>query len=66
MGDSVKDTMLPFCCPICGRTTDYPVIELTEGAILTCPFCKLVLTLHGHMWHDVQQEIEKLTKAEKQ
>jgi hypothetical protein len=59
----VKEKTLPFCCPICGRITDYPVTDLTEGAILTCPFCKLRLTLHGHMWEDVQREIKKLTKA---
>jgi hypothetical protein len=58
----MKEKTLPFSCPICGRKTDYPVIELTEGATLTCPFCQLTLTLHGHMWHDVQQEIKKLTE----
>jgi len=51
---------LSFACPICGRKTDYFVKELFEGAILTCPFCKLTLTLHGHMWKDVQREIHKL------
>jgi hypothetical protein len=51
---------LPFSCPVCGRKTDYPVAELVEGAVLTCPFCKLTLTLHGHMWKDVQKEIQKL------
>jgi hypothetical protein len=33
---------------------------MVEGAILTCPFCKLTLTLHGHMLEDVQREIKKL------
>ena len=51
---------LSFSCPICGRKTDYPVSDLTEGAVLTCPFCKLTLTLHGHMWKDVQNEIQRL------
>ena len=51
---------LPFTCPICGRKTDYPVGDLVEGASLTCPFCKLTLNLHGHMWEDVQREIKKL------
>ena len=59
----MKQKTLSFACPICGRTTDYPVTELTEGAALTCPFCKLTLKLHGHMWEDVQREITKLTKA---
>ena len=59
----VKKKTLPFTCPICGRITDYRVTALTEGAVLTCPFCKLTLKLHGHMWEDVQKEIKKLTKA---
>lgn len=50
----------PFTCPICGKKTDYPVTELVEGANLTCPFCKLRLTLNGHMLEDVKKEIEKL------
>jgi len=51
---------LPFVCPVCGRKTDRPLAELKEGAVLTCPFCKLTLTLHGHMWEDVQREMRKL------
>ncbi len=58
----MKEKTLPFSCPICGRKTDYPLSALAEGATLTCPFCKLVLTLHGHMWEDVQREIKKLTE----
>jgi len=33
-----------------------------EGANIICPFCKLTLTLHGHMWEDVQREISKLNE----
>jgi hypothetical protein len=33
---------------------------MVEGASITCPFCKLTLTLHGHMLEDVQREIAKL------
>jgi transcription elongation factor Elf1 len=51
---------LPFTCPVCGRQKEYSLEELFEGAVLTCPFCKLTLTLHGHMWQDVQNEIQKL------
>ncbi len=51
----------PFTCPICGRKTDHALTDLFEGATLSCPFCKGVLTLHGHMWKDVQREIKKLT-----
>lgn len=50
---------LPFTCPVCGRKTYYSRSELFEGAVLTCPFCKLVLTLHGHMWQEVQKELGK-------
>jgi transcription elongation factor Elf1 len=51
---------LPFTCPVCGRKKDYLLKELREGAVLTCPFCNLGLNLHGHMWEDVQKEIQKL------
>ncbi|NWF91336.1 MAG: hypothetical protein HXY46_00335 [Syntrophaceae bacterium] len=54
---------LPFPCPVCGRKTDHPIEGLREGATLTCPFCKLTLTLHGHMWKDVQREIRKLKEG---
>jgi transcription elongation factor Elf1 len=53
---------LPFTCPVCGQKQDYRLGELFEGATLTCPFCKLTLNLHGHMWKDVQNEIKKLQK----
>jgi transcription elongation factor Elf1 len=62
-GHKVKSHMenkLPFSCPICGRKKEYLVTELVEGAVLTCPFCKLTITLHGHMWKDIQKEIQKL------
>jgi len=51
---------LSFPCPICGKKTEYPPEELAEGTVLTCLFCGLTLTLHGHMWKDVQKEIERL------
>ncbi len=56
------ETKLPFTCPVCGRKTDCLLTELKEGAVLTCPFCKLTLTLHGHMWEDVQKEIQNLRR----
>jgi transcription elongation factor Elf1 len=59
------EKQLPFSCPICGRKTDYPVSKMKKGAVLTCPFCKLTLTLHGHMLEEVEREIKKLEeKAE--
>jgi len=54
---------LPFSCPVCARDTEYPFSQLVEGAQLTCPFCKLTLTLHGHMLEYVRKEIERLKKA---
>jgi len=51
---------IPFSCPICGQKKEYLFEELFEGAVLTCPFCQLTLTLHGHMWQDVYNEIQKL------
>lgn len=57
---TVKEEKLPFACPICARQTDYPLAELVEGAIIICSFCKLKITLHGHMLEEVQREIKKL------
>ena len=57
------DHRISFSCPVCGRKTDYPVTQMVEGAALTCPFCKLTLKLHGHMWQEVQREIEKLSRG---
>jgi transcription elongation factor Elf1 len=51
---------LAFTCPVCGKTTDRSVDELKEEALLVCPFCSLKLTLHGHMWEEVKEELEKL------
>ena len=56
----MTENSLPFTCPICGRKTEYPVGDMVEGAPITCPFCKLTLTLHGHMLEDVHREIAKL------
>jgi len=55
-----EQAKLPFTCPVCGRKTEYPSGMLVEGASLTCPFCRLTLTLHGHMLEEVQREIQKL------
>ncbi len=55
---------LPITCPLCGRKNVFPLEDLQEGSILLCPFCKVKLTLHGHMWEHIQAEIEKLEKAD--
>jgi len=62
----VKEVKFPFSCPICGRKTDYLLAELVEGAVLTCSFCKLSLTLHGHMLEDVRKEIKKLKRTSRE
>jgi len=51
---------LPVTCPVCGRKNVFPVAILFEGATIVCPLCKLKLTLHGHMWEEIQTELAKL------
>ena len=51
---------LPITCPLCGRKNEYHLENLQEGSILSCRFCKLKLTIHGHMWEYIQVEIKKL------
>ena len=58
----MNDEKLPFTCPICGQATEYAPEDLAEGVELTCPFCELKLTLHGHMWEEVQRELQKFHK----
>jgi hypothetical protein len=61
----MKKKAYPFSCPICAKVTDYPFDLFVEGAVLTCPFCKLSLRLHGHMLAYVQKEIQELKESEK-
>jgi hypothetical protein len=51
---------LPITCPLCGRKNNFPVEELTEGSTMVCPFCKVKLTLHGHMWSEIQKELQRI------
>jgi hypothetical protein len=65
IGDSAMGARyLTITCPLCGRKNEHSMEGLVEGAILACPFCKVKLTLHGHMWEDIQKDIAKL-KEEK-
>jgi len=57
---TIMEKKLPFNCPVCARNTDYPISQMVEGALLTCPFCKLTITLHGHMLEYVQKEIQRM------
>jgi hypothetical protein len=36
------------------------VKDLKEGADMVCPICGVKLNLHGHMWEEIKNEIEKL------
>lgn len=56
----MHEKQLPITCPICGRKNAHPLEILTEGSEFQCPSCKLKLTLQGHMWEDIQNEIAKL------
>jgi hypothetical protein len=58
-----KQPQLPVTCPLCGRKNEFPLDILVEGSILTCPVCKVKLTLHGHMWKDIQSDMASLNKA---
>lgn len=55
---------LPITCPLCGRKNEFPLENLVEFATLLCGFCKVKLTLHGHMWEYVRGEIAKLKEAD--
>ena len=57
---SMEEKILSITCPLCGRKYDKRVKELSEGAEMICPLCGVKLTLHGHMWRDIQNEIAAL------
>jgi len=56
----MPDLSLPITCPLCGRSSDHLVKNLKEGSDMVCPFCSVKLNLHGHMWEEIKNEIEKL------
>jgi hypothetical protein len=58
--DAVSPEQLPITCPLCGKKNEFPLDTLFEGSDFQCPFCKVKLKLHGHMWEDIQGEIAKL------
>ncbi len=53
---------LPVTCPLCGRKNEFPLELLVQGSTLSCPFCKVKLNLHGHMWEEIQADIKKLNE----
>jgi len=56
----LQDKKLPITCPLCGRKNEFPLESLKEGAPLQCPQCQVKLTIHGHMWEEIQNEIAKI------
>ena len=59
----MEDKGLSITCPVCGRKNEFPVETLVEGSVLICPLCKVKLTLHGHMWEEIQANIQKLNEG---
>jgi hypothetical protein len=55
----MNEKKVPITCPLCGRKNEYALEILFEGSVITCPFCRIQLTLHGHMWEDIQKEIAR-------
>jgi DNA-directed RNA polymerase subunit RPC12/RpoP len=58
----MEKAQLPITCPVCGRKNEFPVEILFEGSTIVCPLCGLKLVLHGHMWEEIQADLEKLKK----
>ena len=56
----MQDKQVPITCPLCGKKNEFPMESLTEGSPMQCPVCKVKLTIHGHMWEEIQGEIAKL------
>jgi hypothetical protein len=56
----MNEKKLPVTCPLCGRKNEYSLEILFEGSVITCQFCRIQLTLHGHMLADIQKEIAQL------
>jgi hypothetical protein len=56
----MNEKKLPVTCPLCGRKNEYALATLFEGSVITCQFCRIQLTLHGHMLADIQKEIARL------
>ena len=58
--DTLQDKQLPITCPLCGKKHEFPLESLKEGATLQCPRCQVKLSLHGHMWQEIQSAIAML------
>ncbi len=60
----MENKQLSITCPLCGRKNEFPLEALREGATWACPFCKVKLVLHGHMWEEIQAGIALLKNEE--
>jgi hypothetical protein len=60
----MNEKKLPVTCPLCGRKNEYSLEILFEGSVITCQFCRIQLTLHGHMLADIQTEIAHLQEEQ--
>jgi hypothetical protein len=60
----MNEKRLPITCPLCGRKNEYLLDALCEGSVIQCQFCRLKLTLHGHMLEDIQKEIAGLQEKQ--
>lgn len=60
----MEEPEVPVTCPVCGRKNFFPRHELSEGAVIACPACKLRLTLQCHLWEEIRAEIEKIEKQQ--
>jgi hypothetical protein len=58
----MNEKNLLVTCPLCGRKNEYALEVLFEGSVIKCPFCQIQLTLHGHMWKDIQMDMIQLQK----
>jgi hypothetical protein len=60
----MNEKKLPVTCPLCGRKNEYSLEILFEGSVIACQFCRIQLTLHGHMLADIQREIAQLQEEQ--
>lgn len=58
----MQDEQVPITCPICGKKNRFPLEIMKEGSAFQCPQCRVKLTIHGHMWEEIQNEIASMQR----
>jgi len=58
--DTLQEKQLPITCPLCGKKNRFPLAILKEWSTFQCPQCQVKLTIHGHMWEEIQNEIANM------